>query len=97
MAAPFYYLKSSDGKPSLSATLVLVSFWTTTALYILSAFDAIGPIKLKAFDAGAVGAYMIPMLGNYCFRRHTEAKVDIAAIANGQPLPKPPKNEQGGD
>ena len=83
--APWYYLRRSDGEPSLSATLVLVSFWVTTAVFVSAAFKKIGPIEFREFDVAAVSSYLIPILTNYLGRRWIEAKET--------PKSKPPKTE----
>lgn len=66
------WITSTDGKSSLSATFALVSFIATTFAYVTSIVESIGDIKFRAFDIGACGAYMVPILSLYFGRRWVE-------------------------
>lgn len=66
------WIKNSNGDASMSATFATVAFFVTTILYILSAFQAIGPIELRPFDVGAASVYLTPVLMLYFGRRLTE-------------------------
>lgn len=68
-----FWIIGSDGKPSMSATFAAASFAVTTFIYIASAFEKIGPITIRPFDAAACSSYLIPCLGLYFGRRWTDA------------------------
>lgn len=72
--ASWIWLKDSAGFPSVTVTMLTVSFWVTTILYCLSQFQSIGPVQFRAFDVGACGAYFGSILALYFGRRFTEAK-----------------------
>lgn len=46
-------------------TLVAVSFFTTTAAYLLSIVEKIGPVSVRPFDAAGAGAYFGAILAAY--------------------------------
>jgi len=68
------WISDTAGNPSMSATFAAIAFLITTTIYILSAFESIGPLKIRAFDAAACGSYLIPSLGLYFGRRWTVEK-----------------------
>ena len=70
----WFWINNTVGKPSKSATFATVAFFTTTAAYMASIFEKIGPVSLRQFDAAACSSYMIPILTLYFGRRWTEAK-----------------------
>lgn len=72
------WIKDSDGKASASVTLLTVSFWVTTLIYILSAVQKVGPLEFRPFDVGAAGSYFIPVLTLYFGRRWTDAKMGVS-------------------
>lgn len=70
----WFWIKNSKGEASVSATFLTIAFLVTTASYVLSMFESIGPVVPKPFDVGACSAYFIPLLTLYFGRRWTEAK-----------------------
>lgn len=68
-----FWIIGSDGKPSMSATFAAASFVVTTLIYIASAFEKVGPVTIRPFDAAACSSYLIPCLGLYFGRRWTDA------------------------
>lgn len=68
------WIKGSDGNASVTTTFAFVAFWVTTIIYVLSVFEKIGPVTFRAFDPAACAAYLIPILGAYWGRRHTESQ-----------------------
>jgi hypothetical protein len=82
------YIKDSDGKPSLSATLVLVTFGATLTAYLLSIVEHIGPVSIRPFDVAACSSFFIPVLTLYFGRRATSASVTKAMIAAPEPAEK---------
>lgn len=66
-----FWIIGTDGKPSLSATFATIAFFVTTFVYLTSAVEKIGPLSFRAFNAEAVAAYLVPVLGLYFGRRAT--------------------------
>ena len=76
----WWLVRGSNGKGSVSTTLLLVSFVVTTLAYLVNMFDGkIGPLEIKDFDAGAAAAYFVPICTLYFARRHTESKTPPVA------------------
>lgn len=69
-----FWINDTNGNPSMSATFATIAFFVTTSVYILSIFQKIGPLELKAFDPAAASAYLVPSLGLYFGRRWTDSK-----------------------
>jgi hypothetical protein len=67
------WIISTDGKPSMSATFATVAFVTTTAIYIASVFEKLGPVTIRPFDPAVCAAYLAPVLALYFGRKHTDA------------------------
>ena len=72
--ASWFWIKNSSGQASLSVTFLTVSFLVTTAAYVVSMFERVGPLQLRPFDVGATSTYFIPLLTLYFGRRWTDAK-----------------------
>lgn len=70
----WYWVKDSKGFGSVTVTFVTIAFFATTAAYILSMIEKIGPVAIRPFDVGACSAYFIPILTLYFGRKYTEAK-----------------------
>lgn len=70
----WFWIKNSSGQASLSVTFLTISFLVTTAAYVASMFEEVGPLKLRQFDVGATSSYFIPLLTLYFGRRWTDAK-----------------------
>ena len=68
----WYWVADANGRGSITATLVMVSFWATTLNYVLSMFDKIGPVTINHFDVAATSAYFIPVLTLYFGRKWTD-------------------------
>jgi len=75
--AGWLWVKDTTGYPSVSVTLVAVSFWVTTLMYIVSAVEKIGSVSIRPFDVGAAGVYFTPILALYFGRRFTDAKFNV--------------------
>lgn len=75
--ASWLWLRDSAGFPSVSVTMLTVSFWVTTVLFIVSHFEKIGPFSFRPFDVGAAGCYFGAILGLYFGRRYTDAKFGV--------------------
>lgn len=66
----WWLVRGSNGKGSVSTTLLLVSFVLTSTAYVLNMFNI--PF-LKGFDVAATGVLFTPIVALYFGRRHTEA------------------------
>jgi hypothetical protein len=75
--ASWIWLKDSSGYPSVTVTMLTVSFWVTTIVYIISQIQSIGPVTFRGFDVGACGAYFGAILALYFGRRFTDAKYNL--------------------
>lgn len=73
-AAAWYWLRDSAGHPSVSITMVAISFWLTTLVYVASIFEKIGPFVIREFSVGAATSYFGVCLTCYVSRRWTDAK-----------------------
>jgi len=72
--AAWYWLKDSAGHPSITVTMMTVSFWITAIVYVASIFQKIGPFEIREFNVGATSSFFIPILTLYFGRRWTESK-----------------------
>lgn len=64
------YIKNSDGKPSASLTLSLISFTLVALWLILGGIFTVSHVK--AFDASAAMMFLSPILALYWGRRVNE-------------------------
>lgn len=77
-AIPVPLLKQSDGKPSASFTMVFLAFNACLFWLTLSIIEGIGPVKVRAFDAGQAMTFLTPLLGLYFGRRFTDSKTQTS-------------------
>lgn len=70
----WFFIKDSSGYPSVTVTLVMVSFLVTTIAYILSVFQKVGPFETRPFDPAATSGYLGLVLATYTTRKWTDAK-----------------------
>lgn len=75
--ASWIWMKDASGYPSVSVTMLTVSFWVTTVLFVLSHIEKLGPLSIRQFDVGAAGAYFGAILALYFGRRYTDAKYNV--------------------
>lgn len=87
------WIRDTNGRPSMSATFASVAFWVTTIAYVLSIFESVGPLKFRAFDVGACGAYLVPILTLYFSRRWSADKIDIDKLKSESNAAKSSKKE----
>ena len=66
------WVKGSDGNASVTTTFVVIAFFVTTAAYVLSIAEKIGPVSIRSFDVGACAAYLTPTMALYFGRRWSE-------------------------
>ena len=77
------YLRNSNGQPSASLTMALVSFILVTAWLVFWVVGTTFGLHVPAFDSAAAMGYMTPLLGLYFGRRWTD-KDAIPASQSGQ-------------
>lgn len=65
-------LRSNDGKPSYSLTMVVAAFIATLLWFVLSIFTHIKGFDIRAFDGGAAMAFLSPLLLNYYGSKHLD-------------------------
>lgn len=70
----WYWIKDSKGYGSVTVTFLFIAFWVTTAAYVLSIVDHVGPVNIRAFDVAACSAYFIPILTLYFGRKWVDSK-----------------------
>lgn len=70
----WFWIKDTAGYPSVTVTLLVVSFVITTMAFLISMVESIGTVKFRAFDTGACTAYFVPILTLYFGRKWTDAK-----------------------
>ncbi len=84
----WYWIKDARGYGSVTTTMVFVSFWVTTAAYVLSLVDHIGAVSIRPFDISACSTYFIPILTLYFGRKWTDANAkSVPTGATSAPLP----------
>jgi hypothetical protein len=72
--AQWYLLKDSDGKKSVSYTMVLITFFVLTLWLSLSMFNKILNLEIREFDASGASLWFAPIATLYFGRRWTQAK-----------------------
>ncbi len=85
--ASWFWIKDSAGYPSVSITMLAISFWVTTVVYVLSIVHKIGPVEMRDFNVGASGAYFGLILTTYVARRFTDAKYGNPNVTPAASLP----------
>lgn len=73
-----FWIRNTDGKPSISATFATVAFVAATGAYVAAIFEKIGSFTVRPFDSSACTSYLIPILGLYFGRRFTDAKLSAS-------------------
>jgi hypothetical protein len=72
--AGWFFMKNSEGQPSVSMTFATIAFVVTTLWLILSMFVKIGPVEIRQFDPLVPTTYMLPLITMYVVRRYTDAR-----------------------
>lgn len=82
---PVPLLRQSDGKPSASFTMAFLAFNACLLWLLLSIFEGIGPLKVRAFDASGATLFLTPILGLYFSRRYTDSKGNLIKTIEESP------------
>lgn len=84
-------LKNSDGKPSLSYTMVYMVFAVSLLWYLVS---IISVPHIRAFDVTTASGFLSPLLALYFGRRWSDSKNSIGAASTpAAPVSTPPPSE----
>lgn len=67
----FPLFKDSSGKPSVSFTMLVISFVVITLWLMVSIVEAIAGLNIRPFDAATAMAYFTPIATLYFSRRWT--------------------------
>ena len=67
-----FWIKNTDGKPSASLTLIMITFTVIIAWMVISIFVNPFGIQTVPFNASDAMIVLTPLLGLYFGRRHTE-------------------------
>ena len=67
-----WLLRNSKGEASITMTMTVVSFVLVAVLYVLNAFESLGPVKLRPFDVNSTSVFFLPVLASYVGRRYTD-------------------------
>lgn len=83
---PRFWLKDDKGRPSITATIVMIAFIVTTGAFVLSVIPPVTVLghvlAFKAFDVAACGAYLAPILALYGGRKWTDKHYDTKATGD---------------
>lgn len=80
-----FLLKDSLGKPSVSYTMMIVSFVVVLLWLVLSIFENIGPVHIRAFSGTESMAFLGPILLLYWGRKGQQLNtnmVDLSGAGN---------------
>lgn len=95
------FLKNDANKPSVSLTMVVISFNVVTLWLIVWVVGAAAGLPIPPFDAMAAMGYLTPILTLYFGRRFT-SKIDLknqtsetslGEVVDAQVTPPPPQNK----
>jgi hypothetical protein len=75
-------LKQSNGEKSASFTMAFLGFNVVLLWLFLSIVEGIGPLKVRAFDAGQAMSFLSPILILYFSRRATDSKGNTIEAEN---------------
>lgn len=90
---PVLFLRQSDGKPSASFTIMFLTFNAILIWLLLSIFEGIGQIKVRAFDAGQAMTLFTPLAALYFGRRYTDGVKIISNNITKQEQKEKPKSD----
>lgn len=74
--AQFYLLKDSDGKKSVSYTMVVITFVVCTVWLSLSMFQKVFHLDVREFDASGASMWFAPIAALYFSRKWQQAQSD---------------------
>lgn len=76
----WYLLKNSDGKKSVSYTMLVATFAVLTLWLTLSIFAKIHHLEIREFDAGSATVWFAPIASLYFGRRWQANGVEAASL-----------------
>lgn len=74
--AQWYLLKDSDGKKSVSYTMLVLTFLVCTTWLSLSMFQKVFHLDIREFDAGGASIWFAPIATLYFSRKWQQAQTD---------------------
>lgn len=83
----WYLLKNTDGKKSVSYTMLVATFTVLTLWLTLSIFQKIHHLEIREFDAGSASVWFAPIASLYFGRKWQ---------SNASATPKSKKKDQDG-
>ncbi len=70
----WYLLKNTDGKKSISFTMVFYGFTAVTLWLVLSICEELLGVKIREFSGSEAMAYLTPIFSIYFFRKQQAGK-----------------------
>jgi hypothetical protein len=74
-------LRQSDGKQSISYTMMVIGFVIVSLWLVVSIVETAFGIPIREFDSGQAMAYFTPLCALYFSRRYTDARHPAATTA----------------
>lgn len=94
----WYLLKDSDGKKSVSYTMVVITFGVLTLWLTLSMFTKVVHVDIREFDASGASMWFAPIATLYFSRKWHQAQVDarreLGVNGRGSTPPEPEENSE---
>ena len=72
----WYLLRDSDGKKSVSYTMMVITFCVCTLWLSLSMFQKVFHLDVREFDASGASIWFAPIATLYFSRKWHQAKID---------------------
>lgn len=92
----WYLLKDSDGKKSVSYTMLVITFTVLTVWLSLSMFQKVFHLDVREFDASGASIWFSPIAALYFSRKWHQAQVD-ARTQLGANVPKADEDKEEED
>ena len=81
----WYLLKNTDGKKSVSYTMLLIAFSAITLWFLLSMTEEISGLKIRPFSGAEAMLYFSPIATLYFSRKHqTKDQTGAGGDASGE-------------
>lgn len=87
----WYLLRDSDGKKSVSYTMLISTFFILTLWLSVSMFNKIHHLEVRPFDAGDASVWFAPIAALY-FGRKWQTRADlVSSVTKGKTNSIPPE------
>jgi hypothetical protein len=87
----WYLLKDTDGKKSISFTMVFYGFLAVTLWLVLSMTEELSGLKIRQFSGSESMAYLAPIFAIYFGRKHQVGQVTSNSTSSSE---EPANDEQ---